>query len=318
MTVFNRGQTQADLSPQVERRYGDRSNPAQLQDAIGAREFELVVDTTLYNQRDGRAASRIFENRTGRYVFISTGQVYLVREGLKRPYHEKDYAGPLIPEPPLPLAFDHQNWKYGIDKRAAEDVFMCAWNERRFPVTILRLPMVNSERDHFRRIHGYLLRLSDGGPILLPQGTDLPLRHVYGKDVVQAVLRLARSTAGKGEAYNISQDETVSLEAFLAMLAARVGVLLRLVRIPRAELEAARLLPDCSPFSDPWMSALDNAKSKAEIGMVYTPLAAALDNLVESLREQGAMAVTGYAKRPLELELAAVHFRRGGPGGRGA
>jgi nucleoside-diphosphate-sugar epimerase len=198
-----------------------------------------------------------------------------------------------------------------MEKRAAEDVLAAGWKDHRFPVTILRLPMVNSERDHFHRIQGYLLRLRDGGPILLPQGTDLPLRHVYGEDVVQAVLRLAHTSVGKGEAYNIAQDETVGLEDFLAMLAERVGARLRLVRIPRAALDRAHLLPACSPFSDPWMSALDNAKSKAELGMKYTPLAVALDRLVQSFPARAAVLVKGYARRPLELELARTYSRSG-------
>jgi hypothetical protein len=83
------------------------------------------------------------------------------------------------------------------------------------------------------------------------------------------------------------------------------------MRIPRAELDRAKLLPACSPFSDPWMSALDNAKSKAEMGMKYTPLPAALDRLVQCYQAQAAMPVEGYARRPLELELARTYSRSG-------
>jgi hypothetical protein len=32
------------------------------------------------------------------------------------------------------------------------------------------------------------------------------------------------------------------------------------------------LLLDCSPYSDPWMCALDNRRSKEELGVRYTPL----------------------------------------------
>ncbi len=311
VTLFNRGKTHADIPRQVERQYGDRTKPEQVRSAIGGREFELIIDTTLYNGWDAQTVLSLFENRTARYIFVSTGQVYLVRKGLERPYKEEDYAGPLIPEPPQSAVFDHDNWKYGIEKRAAEDVFSGGWKARQFPVTILRLPMVNSEADHFHRIRGYLLRLRDGGPILVPQGTHLPLRHVYREDVVQAVLRLAKTSVGKGEAYNISQDETLSLEEFLEMLAARLGARLRLVRIPQAELEEASLLPDCSPFSDPWMSALDNAKSKAELGMKYTPIEAWLDKLVQSFQAKVGIPVKGYARRALELELAGAHSSSG-------
>jgi nucleoside-diphosphate-sugar epimerase len=148
---------------------------------------------------------------------------------------------------------------------------MEAWQAGRFSVTILRLPMVNSERDHFHRVHGYLLRMRDGGPILLPTGKHLRLRHVYAGDVVQAIMRVIQTGSREGRAYNISQDETVTIDDFLFLLAAIAGHDLKLKYIDRAVLESLQLLPDCSPFSDPWMSELDNQRSKLELGMQYTP-----------------------------------------------
>jgi hypothetical protein len=168
------------LPRQVERLYGDRGDPQVLRAALGKREFDLVVDTTLYNGRDAEPIVDLLLNRTGRYIFISTGQVYLVRVGLEHPYREEDYAGPVMPGPLQSSAYDYENWVYGVEKRAAEDVLMRGWVERRLPVTTLRLPMVNSERDYHNRIYGYYLRLCDGGPILIPEGPGLPLRHVYG------------------------------------------------------------------------------------------------------------------------------------------
>jgi len=165
------------------------------------------------------------------------------------------------------------------------------------------LPMVNSERDHFHRIAGYLARLRDGGPILIPEGPHLKLRHVYGGDVVRAVLQRSTAKGGYGEAYNLSQDEEVSIEAFLEMLAGVAGTGLRVERAPRERLELDRLLPDCSPFSGAWMSTLDNRRSKQELGMTYTPLAKYLSQLVNCLSSE-ARVPPGYTRRPLELQIA--------------
>ena len=132
--------------------------------------------------------------------------------------------------------------------------------------------MINSEADHYDRIYGYLLRLWDGGPILLPEGPDRPLQHVYGQDVVAAVMRLAGTGQGLGRAYNVGQDESVSIDDFLQMLARLAGRPLRTVRVSRDVLQNSALLPGCSPFSDSWMSALDNTLGKQELGLTYTPL----------------------------------------------
>jgi nucleoside-diphosphate-sugar epimerase len=99
VTVFNRGLTAGELPAGVERLTGDRRDAEQLGAAVGRRAFELVIDTTLYDGAEAEAIINLLDGRVGRYVFLSTGQVYLVRRGLARPFNEADYAGPLIAEP---------------------------------------------------------------------------------------------------------------------------------------------------------------------------------------------------------------------------
>jgi nucleoside-diphosphate-sugar epimerase len=305
VAVFNRGQTPDDLPQAVERLRGDRTDREHLKQALGGREFDLVIDTTLYNSAEAEAIVELFAGRVGRYLFLSTGQVYLVRLGLARPFKEEDYAGPVMNEPEKTATSDHANWVYGFEKRAAEDVFAHAWEQQKFPFTSLRLPIVNSERDHYDRLYGYFLRVQDGGPILVPEEDGPPLRHVYGEDVTQAVLRLAATDLGKGRAYNIGQDETHSLGPFLELLAEAMQRPLKIARVQRAELEREGLLPDCSPFSGRWMSALENARSKQELGMSYTPVRAYLKKLVDYFQAAPARKIEGYLQREKELKAAA-------------
>src|SRR3954453_14340332 len=79
VAVFNRGKTRDDLPEEVERLRGDRTDPAQLKRALNGREFDLVVDTTLYTGTEAEATVEALTNRVGHYIFLSTGQVYLVR-----------------------------------------------------------------------------------------------------------------------------------------------------------------------------------------------------------------------------------------------
>lgn len=303
IAVFNRGVTVSHLPAEVEHLRGDRSDPSQLKEVLRGRDFDLVVDTTLYTGAEAQAVVEMLTGRTGRYVFLSTGQVYLVRVGIERPYKEEDYPGPVMPAPARDDA-QYESWLYGIDKRAAEDVFARAWNQSKFPFTSLRLPMVNSERDHYDRIYGYFLRLQDGGPILVPDDEGLPLRHVYGEDVAHAIAQLSSGTQGRGRAYNLSQDETLSLQAFLELLAEFTHCPLKIVRISREKLEQEALLPDCSPFSGRWMSALDNRKSKEELGIVYTPFRSYLQKLVNYFQRTPRREIEGYRQRAGELALA--------------
>jgi nucleoside-diphosphate-sugar epimerase len=227
-----------------------------------------------------------------------------VRAGVERPYKEEDYPGPVMAEPAKSDVSEYENWRYGFDKRAAEDVFARAWTQRKFPFTSLRLPMVNSERDHYDRIYGYFLRIQDGGQVLVPDEDGAPVRHVYGEDVVQAIVRLAEHDFGKGRAYNIGQDETLQLSQFLELLAETMHCPLKIFGVPREELNRQGLLPHCSPFSGRWMSSLDNACSKDELGMQYTPVSTYVKKLVSYFQAVRPHTVEGYTQRPRELEFA--------------
>ncbi len=303
VTVLNRGMTRDELPAEIERLRADRTDPAQLERALAGRTFDAVVDNALYNGREAETVVRLFEGRTGHYLFVSSGQVYLVREGVERPFREVDYEGRVMP-PPKPTTFAYEEWMYGMDKRQVEDRLAAAWQAHKFPYTSLRLPMVNGERDHFNRLYNYVLRIKDGGPILVPTTPNYALRHVYAGDVTTAMMALLTSGSGKGNAYNISQDETVSLDTFVEIIGDILGVEPYILRVKRDLLEANGFLPDCSPFSERWMSELDNTRSKQELGIQYTPLRAYLENIVAYFEAHEPPQPVSYRRRHAEKMLA--------------
>ncbi len=302
VTVLNRGVTPDTLPRDVERLRADRTDPRALAVALKQHDWEAVVDLACYSGPEAEAAVDLLRGQTGRYIFIGTGQVYLVRTEVRRPSREGDYAGPLLSEPPAGTR-DHDNWRYGIGKREAEDVLAEAWSRSRFPYTSLRLPMVHSPRDHYGRIHNYLLRLLDGGPILLPDGGDLSVQHVVADDVVGMICRLINSDAGVGDAYNLAQPDVLTVEEALGVMAEAAGVPLRVQRVSRVTLDAQELLPACSPFSDPWMSALDSSRAAAVLGFQGTPMGEYLPRLVEHYTRSALPPPVGYAQRKRELAL---------------
>jgi nucleoside-diphosphate-sugar epimerase len=235
---------------------------------------------------------------------VSTGQVYLVRSSCPEPARETDYDGPLLPSPNDPSDFDE--WSYGIGKRDAEDSLVRAWETDGFPSTRLRIPMVNGERDHFRRIESYLWRILDGGPIILPDGGDQPTRHVYGGSVVQAILGVMSNLVSSGQVYNLAQDETPTLAELVTLLAEIVGASPRLAPIPGSVLELVGLDPAViSPFSGRWMSFIDPSKAKQELGFRHEPLRRYLEKVVNVfLNAPPDQPPANYASRAAEIALA--------------
>jgi len=237
VTLLNRGTHRDPFGGRVARLRADRSGP-EFFTVLAGREFDAAVDFAAFQRADAEGAVKALEGRVGHYVLISTGQVYLVRADPPAPAREADYDGPLMAEPP-PGHRDRGDWEYGMGKRACEDVLAAAWHSRRFPSTRVRIPIVNGERDHLRRLESYVWRILDNGPLLVPDGGGGRLRQVYSGAVVSALLRVLGDRATFGQAYNVCQEETPTLAELLVMLADLLGAPARLVAVPATEMEGA-------------------------------------------------------------------------------
>ena len=302
LTLLNRGRLADPFGARAERLVCDRSGPG-LEGVLAGRRFDAVVDLAAYTGADGRRAAALLAGHVGHYLMVSTGQVYLVREGCPRPAREEDYDGPVLAHPADPADLD--DWEYGIGKRACEDAIAAAARAG-FPATRVRIPMVNGPLDYFRRLEGYLWRLLDGGPVILPDGGTHRVRHVDGAEVARFLQSLLGREETFGRAYNLAQDETPTLAELVVMLRDLVGGEASLAAVPSAALRAARLAPvDVSPFSGRWMSFLDPARARLELGFRHAPLAQTLAATVSAfLAHTPADRPAGYARRAAELELA--------------
>ena len=304
VTLFNRGRLADPFGARVERLRGDRTT-GDFPRLLAGRSFDAAVDFAAFHEPDARAAADVLGGRVGHYVFISTGQVYLVRDDCPRPSRESDYDGPVMPAPPEGDP-DRADWEYGVGKRACEDALAEAWVGRRFPSTRLRLPIVYGERDHSRRLEGYLWRLVDGGPLLVPEGGTNPIRHVYAGEVVRLVLALLGRPDTFGQAYNVCQQEAPSLFAYLRLLAGAMGSVAPILSVSRDALQDAGLQPTAvSPFSGRWVSLLDPARARADLGFAHRPMEECLRSVVASFfAHPPADRPPTYAGRPREIELA--------------
>ena len=303
LTLLNRGITKEDLPRSIHRLTVDRTDHRQMRRALLAKSFDVVVDFVLYRRDEARTVIELFRDNVEHYIVLSSGQVYLVRDGLQRPFRETDYEGDLIPAP-AETSYHFEEWRYGVEKRDVEDEMSAEGSRSGFPFTLLRLPMVNSARDPYNRLFNYYLRLRDGGPILVPETPNYALNHVYAMDVIDIIMQLINTGNGKGKAYNIAQDEHVSHEEFLNILANIMGTEPKWLNVDRNALVSQGFLPDCAPFSERWMSALDNSLGKAELGIGYTPFADYLAEIVEYFDANVMTPPLAYRRRRAERQFA--------------
>ena len=284
VTLLNRGKLPNPFGSAVELLRADRRTDA-FGRALDRMRFDACVDFAAYDAPDVRGA--IEHVACEHYVFISSGQVYLVRDRVPPACREEDYEGALMARPTG--AYDLDEWDYGMKKRACEDALADASVKKRYPATRLRIPMVNGENDFHGRIQKYLARLARGEPVVLPDGGQTPMRHVYADDVARGIVSLLGDDSTFGQAYNLAQDETPTLAELVELLAERIGAPARTEVVASSELAARGIdIESISPFSTRWMSFLETSKAKRELAWRPTPLGEHLGRIVAAWMAHGA------------------------------
>jgi nucleoside-diphosphate-sugar epimerase len=255
ITLFNRGETPDPFGGHVERLRGDREKGDLARLTLG-RAFDAAVDFTAY-----RAADLPLHLDVGHYVFISSGQVYLVLERAPAVAREEDYDGAVMARP-TSSERDGTQWDYGAGKRACEDVLT---SNPSFPATRLRIPMVNGPRDPDRRIEHYVHALLRGEPLRV-HDPERRVRHVDAMEVARTIELLLDKPASIGQAFNQAHDEIVTLRELLELIMREVSI--------RAPIEVGD-----SPLSVKWMSFIDPSRIRA-FGIDHAPLERTLPRAV--------------------------------------
>ncbi|MBI5070761.1 MAG: NAD-dependent epimerase/dehydratase family protein [Deltaproteobacteria bacterium] len=313
VTLLNRGNVADPFGERVERLRADRAGP-DFERLLEGRSFDAVVDLAAYTGEDGRRAAALLEGRTRHYLMVSTGQVYLVREGCphpaREPAREEYYDGPVMARPEDPAERD--DWEYGVGKRACEDALAAA---RGFPATRVRIPMVNGPLDYFRRIERYLWRLADGGPVILPGGGAHRVRHVDGSEVARFLASILLREDTFGRAYNLAQEETPTLRELVEALGRLLGSGAAIAEPPAERVRAAGLDPAVlSPFHDRWMSFLDPGRARDELGFRHAPLEHCLAAVVSSFTCHTRADRPPGCERRAEERALALALASGGAG----
>ena len=119
LTFFNRGTTNPDLYPEVERIVGDRAGDLT---ALGGRTWDAVIDTSGYLPSDVRASAEALAG-CGLYCFVSSVSVYA---DFARP---NDEDSPVAELGDLP-ADEVTNESYGALKALCEEAARDVFRER--------------------------------------------------------------------------------------------------------------------------------------------------------------------------------------------
>jgi len=258
LTLFNRGISTDDFGDRVKRIKGDRYNYEGFCRELRNRLFDTVIDMLAYKAEDSQAAVRTFQGRIGQYIHVSTGAVYGVTKDFPCPIREEDFDRELLSQPKE----NDDDWLYGYNKRKCEEVLNEAHQKSGFPVMILRLPIVIGERDYTLRAYSYFIRIEDGRPLILPDGGLNAFTHIYQDDMVRTISLNLLNRASFGQAFNLAQEEILTVRGFVLQAAKILKKKVDLVDIPTDVLKRTTLGTDFSPYSKrrPFILSVDKAK----------------------------------------------------------
>ena len=198
VTLFNRGRTNPQLFPDVEKIRGNRRRPTREdqpeQDLKGleGRQWDAVIDTSGYYTRNVEDTAKLLADSAEQYVFVSSISVYRELGASSEPIDEDSELATCDDKYASSMGKGWEN--YGPLKAYCEQAV-----EQFFPgrSTAVRPGYIVGPRDRSGRFHYWPLRLARGGEVLAPGARDAERQFVDVRDLGEWIVLLCeRGTAG--------------------------------------------------------------------------------------------------------------------------
>jgi nucleoside-diphosphate-sugar epimerase len=302
VTVFHRGQSQAELPAGVQHIYGDRKNLADHAAAFRTLAPAVVLDMRPLGEADGKLLVELFSGLAQRIVAISSVDVYRAYDRFRRADPGPPDPTPLTEDSPLrdklypyrDMVQNEEDLMYHYDKILFERVVM---NEPSLPATVLRLPMVYGPGDYQHRLFPYLKRMDDGRPaILLAEDyANWQAPRGYVEDLGEAIALCVVKEEAAGRVYHAGDAPSVTETAWIERIAQTTGWSGKI--ITRANDKLPESLQHNYDTAQSW--ALDSARIRRELGYgEVTPPSAAMQRTIEWER----------ANPPQQIDPAAFDY----------
>jgi 2'-hydroxyisoflavone reductase len=174
VTLFNRGVTNPELFPHLEKLRGFRSSDGNDQDfsALSHRHFDAIVDVWPNDPEVVASAAEFLKDRAQHYLFVSSVAAY----------DAKEFAKPIIAEDAPMEAWNGSGRSYNRNKAESERRLHQIIGDR---LTIVRPGPIKGRRDDTPDLLTWLLRAQEGGEHIAPGDGQDPVEIVDVKDVAR-------------------------------------------------------------------------------------------------------------------------------------
>jgi 2'-hydroxyisoflavone reductase len=199
LTLFNRGQTNPELFPEVEKLRGDREGDlAQLRGHV----WDVVIDTSGNVPGVVSSSAALLSQAAGYYLFVSTRSVYAP------PYRPGFDESALTVDPDNGSSKD-PGQRYGALKLMCERIVADIFPDAH---AVIRPGLIVGPHDPSGRFTYWPLRIASGGAVLAPAPPERQVQFIDVRDLGDWIMRLAEertngtyNAAGPNPATNFGQ-----------------------------------------------------------------------------------------------------------------
>jgi 2'-hydroxyisoflavone reductase len=288
ITLFNRGQHNAALFPDVEKLHGDRAGDLS---ALQGRRWDAVIDTCGFVPRVVRASAELLADAVDHYTFISTISVYA---DVSIPGIDESAPVGKLPDETTEEVTDEA---YGPLKALCEQAA-----ERAMPGRVLNIRpgLIVGPHDPTDRFTYWPHRIAQGGDVLAPGRPERLVQFIDARDLAEWTIRMteARQTG----TYNATgPDYPLTMDQVLEECQRQSGSDARLIWVNEKRLLEAGAAPWMEvplwiPESDPEAGGFTaiNCRKAFDAGLTFRPLA-------ETVRD----TLAWDAARPADVERRA-------------
>ena len=305
VTLFNRGQSNSALFPDIEQIHGDRDGGLE---ALKGRTFDACVDTCGYVPRIVGASAQFLKDAVNHYAFVSSVSVYA------EPSPDGVDEGGVLATIEDPSVEEITGESYGPLKALCEAEVTAAFGNR---ALLIRPGLIVGPHDATDRFTYWPWRAAQGGRILAPGRRDRPIQLIDVRDLAAWIVHMLE--ASETGAYNAaSAPGTFTMESLLQTCCDVSDKGCELIWVEDAfltehEVGAWMELPLWIPEDDDIASGFFDFKPDRAIGkgLTFRPLQETVQATMDWSRSRAEDYEWRGGLRPArETELLAAWLRR--------
>ena len=270
VTIFHRGEHEADLPERVHHIHGARADLSQFTGEFRDLAPDVVLDMRAMTDYDAQATIDAVRGVARRLIAISSMDVYHAY-GVLTGFEDGDIEPmPLTEDSPVrtklylyregggsPRLADNSNY----DKLNVERLVL---GQPDLAGTVLRLPVVYGPGDAQHRLWPYLKRIDDGRPAILLD--EVVARRCFARsyvdNVAAAVALAVTDERAAGRIYNVSEPESLTELEWLQLIVEQTGWAGQIFALPSDRLPE-HLRSSGNPAQD---MAADSTRIRSELG----------------------------------------------------